>query len=91
MSLHQQNIARIIANGSNDPQDLSYRSESAAIAKYFADILELELCENAHANNGVCDLTWKHDQCVILMNLIKSLTNDPKYDNGYELVLGMWD
>jgi hypothetical protein len=88
--LHQHNIARIIANGSQDPQDLSYKAESLAIVQYFADILSLELCLNAAENNGVCDLMWKHDDCYKITKILKSLTADPKYDkeDGF---MGLWD
>jgi hypothetical protein len=85
--LHQQNIARIIANGSQDPQDLSYRAESLAIVQYFVDILNSELCLNAAENNGVCDLMYKHDDCYKITKIIKSLISDPKYDKQ----LSLWD
>jgi len=38
-----------------------------------------ELCMNAEANDGLCDLTWKHEDCRVLMSILFELTNDDKY------------
>ena len=37
------------------------------------------LCMNAEANNGICDLTWKHEDCRVLMDIVFELTQDDKY------------
>ena len=36
-------------------------------------------CMNAEANNGICDLTWKHEDCRVLMDILFELTQDDKY------------
>lgn len=36
-------------------------------------------CMNAEANNGICDLTWKHEDCRVLMDIVFELTEDEKY------------
>ena len=36
-------------------------------------------CMNAEANNGICDLTWKHEDCRVLMDIVFELTQDDKY------------
>ena len=36
-------------------------------------------CMNAEANNGLCDLLWKHEDCRVLMDIIFELTQDEQY------------
>jgi hypothetical protein len=40
---------------------------------------KLGLCLNASANDGICDLLWKHDDCVIIMSMLYDLTSDEMY------------
>lgn len=50
--------------------------------KAFIDYLEskLGLCMQVDFNeNGVCDLTWKHEDCRILMDMLFELTLEEKY------------
>ena len=37
----------------------------------------LNRCLNVE--NGRCDLTWKHDDCKVLMDILHDLTKDDKY------------
>jgi hypothetical protein len=37
------------------------------------------LCLNAKSNNGICDLTWKHEDCRVLMEILFELTEDEKF------------
>ncbi len=50
--------------------------------KAFIDYLESkisEICMNAADNDGICDLTWKHDDCKILMDILFELTLEERY------------
>ncbi len=50
--------------------------------KAFTDYIESKLvenCMNAADNDGICDLTWKNDDCTILMNILFELTLEEKY------------
>ena len=40
-------------------------------------------CLNSQHNNGICDLTWKHEDCRVLMDIIFELTEDDKYKTSY--------
>lgn len=40
----------------------------------------LNECLNAEANNGICDMTFRHDDCVMLMRILYDLTEDEKYN-----------
>jgi hypothetical protein len=35
-------------------------------------------CLNS-ADTGICDLTWKHEDCRAIMNMLFDLTQDDKY------------
>jgi hypothetical protein len=85
-------IARLINNAQSDASGAHYKVEAEAVLAYFVDLLQerLNRCLNAAANNGVCDLTWKHDECLMLMELLHNLTMDDKYAYGIDLG-GMWD
>jgi len=47
--------------------------------KLYLDQKLRDLCLNAQANNGICDLTWKHEDCRVLMDILFELTEDDKY------------
>jgi hypothetical protein len=54
--------------------------------KAFTDYIESKLvenCMNAAANDGICDLLWKHDDCKILMNILFDLTLEEKYKHKW--------
>jgi hypothetical protein len=85
-------IARLINNVQSEASGVHYKVEASAALFYFVDLLQdrLNKCLNAAANNGVCDLTWRHDECAMLMDLLHNLTGDEKYI--YRLDLGrLWD
>lgn len=51
----------------------------------FVEYLEFTLkenCLNAAENDGVCDLLFKHEDCVILHKMLFELTLEERY-NGY--------
>ena len=35
---------------------------------------------------GICNMTWKHDDCALLMSMLHDITGDEKYKVKYE-----WD
>lgn len=56
--------------------------QSAAAIDFFKSYLDqriLTQCLNAQDNNGICDLTWKHLDCRVLMEILFELTEDEKY------------
>jgi len=40
---------------------------------------KLGLCLNASANDGICDITWKHEDCSIIMDMLYDLTSNEMY------------
>ena len=40
---------------------------------------KLGLCLNASANDGICDLLWKHEECAMLMSILYDLTLEKRY------------
>ncbi len=50
---------------------------------------KLGLCLNASANDGICDLRWKHTECDMLMCMLYELTSEEMYidkgNMGYSL------
>lgn len=55
--------------------------KASAALKWAVEKIEsyLSQCLNAAENNGTCDLTWRHDHCKTLMDILYDLTEDPKY------------
>lgn len=50
--------------------------------KAFIDYIESKLSECAQVEyneDKICDLTWKHDDCRILMDILFDLTLEEKY------------
>lgn len=60
--------------------------QAAAAIDFFKSYLDQRIniqCLNAQDNNGICDLTWKHEDCRVLMNILFELTEDEKYKTSY--------
>ena len=74
-------ISRLINNAQSDATGAHYTAEASAALSYFVDLLQgkLNQCLNAAENNGICDLTWRHDECAMLMELLHYLTKDDEY------------
>lgn len=56
--------------------------QAAAAIDFFKSYLDqriLTQCMNSQANEGICDLTWKHEDCRVLMDILFELTEDDKY------------
>lgn len=52
----------------------------------------LEECLNAKENNGVCNLTWRHDSCLVLMQILFLVTGEEKYNTVINRNLtNLWD
>lgn len=50
--------------------------------KAFIDYIESKLSECAQVEyneDKICDLTWKHDDCRVLMDILFELTLEEKY------------
>ncbi len=77
-------LARSIADAKYSTRTyyMSDIDQAAAAMKFFASYLDQKIvisCLNAQANNGICDLTWKHEDCRVLMDILFELTEDDKY------------
>jgi hypothetical protein len=42
-----------------------------------------QILENVSEHNGLlfCLVWWKHDECLMLEELLREITGDPKYDH----------
>jgi hypothetical protein len=43
------------------------------------DVIESYLNKCLNVKDGRCNLTWKHDDCKVLMDILFELTKDNKY------------
>jgi hypothetical protein len=43
------------------------------------DLIESYLNKCLNVENGRCNLTWKHEDCKVLMDILYELTKDDKY------------
>ena len=60
---------------------ISNEDYSAAAIEFFITYLDHTL-RNSCLNSkeaGICDLTWKHDDCRLIMEILFDLTHDDKY------------
>ena len=63
-------------------EDLAGQSKSFFIT--YLDQKLRGLCLNAEMHiDGVCDLTWKHEDCRVLMDILFELTEKDKYKSRY--------
>ena len=78
-------LARYIADVKYSTQTyyMSDIDQAAAGIDFFVSYLDQKLriiCLNAKENNnGICDLSWKHVDCRVLMDILFELTQDDKY------------
>jgi hypothetical protein len=78
-------LARYIADVKYSTQTyyMSDIDQAAAGIDFFVSYLDQKLriiCLNAQENNnGICDLSWKHIDCRVLMEILFELTQDDKY------------
>jgi hypothetical protein len=76
-------LARHISNEkySTKTYYMSDIDQSAAAINFFVLYLDQKLrtlCYNAK-DTGICDLTWKHLDCRVLMEILFELTEDEKF------------
>lgn len=54
-------------------------AKSSAALLWMVEKLESYLNKCLNVENGNCNLTWKHDDCKVLMDILYDLTRDEKY------------
>ncbi len=54
-------------------------TKSAAALLWMVEKIESKLNKCLNVENGNCNITWRHDHCLVLMELLYDLTNDEKY------------
>lgn len=54
-------------------------TKSAAALLWMVEKIESRLNKCLNVENGNCNMTWRHDDCLVLMELLYDLTNDEKY------------
>ncbi len=54
-------------------------TKSAAALLWMVEKIESKLNKCLNVENGNCNMTWKHEDCLVLMELLYDLTNDEKY------------
>jgi hypothetical protein len=65
---------------------LSLEDLAGSAKDFFIAYLDQKIrtqCMNAERNNGICDLTWKHGDCRVLMDIVFELTQNQQYVTNY--------
>ena len=79
-SIYRDQIAKAISaaqKGSNGFQDVL---AAEAALEWLVAYLKAQLAKCLQTEEtGVCDMTWKHDDCALLMSLLSDLTQDDRY------------
>ena len=57
-------------------EDVSKATESL---KWIVEKIESYLNKCGNVENGICNLTWKHEDCKVLMEILYEITQDNKY------------
>ena len=81
--IHQ--IARAINTAPLNNKQYDDISQATAVLALFVEKIQDKLneCLNAEANDGICDMTWRHDHCALLMSILYEWTEDSKYISRY--------
>ena len=85
-SVYRDQIARRISaatSGSNGWNDVL---AAEAALEWLVAYLKAQLAKCLQTEEtGVCDMTWKHDDCALLMSILYDLTKDDRYvpDHGW--------
>ena len=83
-SIYRDQIAKSISaaqKGSHGFQDV-LAAESAL--EWLIAYLEAQLAKCLQTEEtGVCDMTWKHDDCALLMSILYDLTKNDRYVPKY--------
>ena len=54
-------------------------TKSSEALNWMVERVESYLNKCLNVENGSCNLTWKHDDCRVLMEILYDLTKDEKY------------
>jgi hypothetical protein len=70
-----------IARAMNTAEKNTYQDVAHATAalKWTVDKIESYLNKCLNVEDGQCNLTWKHEDCKVLMDILYDLTEDVKY------------
>ena len=52
---------------------------ASAVLEKVIEKIEEKLSKCPNVENGICNMTWRHEDCLTLMDLLYDMTNDPKY------------
>ena len=75
--LYVDQITRAMNTAHKDNyQDVVYATASL---KWMAEKIEFYLNKCLNVEDGQCNLTWKHDECKMLMDILYDITEDVKY------------
>ena len=75
--LYVDQITRAMNTAHKDNyQDVVYATASL---KWMAEKIESYLNKCLNVEDGQCNLTWKHDECKMLMDILYDITEDVKY------------
>lgn len=70
-------------------------TKSAAALLWMVEKIESKLNKCLNVENGNCNMTWKHEDCLVLMELLYDLTNDEKYAEKPWIIdpnkMSLWD
>lgn len=70
-------------------------TKSAAALLWMVEKIESRLNKCLNVENGNCNMTWRHDDCLVLMELLYDLTNDEKYAEKPWIIdpnkMSLWD
>ncbi len=70
-------------------------TKSAAALLWMVEKIESKLNKCLNVENGNCNMTWRHDDCLVLMELLYDLTNDEKYAEKPWIIdpnkMSLWD
>lgn len=82
--LYLDQIARTINLGRTGPYSYPDLNQAHAVMSYFVENIKQELnyCLNAKENDGICEMTWRHENCRTLMNILYKWTEDDRYYDG---------
>lgn len=58
-----------------------YDDQAAAIGaiEWFVERLNKDLAKCLNVTDGACDLGWKHEGCILLMNILYDITGEERY------------
>jgi hypothetical protein len=58
-------------------------SKATEALKWMVEKVESYLNKCLNVEDGQCNLTWKHEDCKVLMDILYDLTEDVKYKESF--------